>query len=117
MNIDRLKLHEELVKVMSKAYHDVEPDATIDDFSHNVYFQAPTTVQIKYPALIYERSSGMSRHADNSLYDFKQRYTVTIIDPNPDSVILQYIVAMPLCRYDRHYVVNNLHHDVFDLYY
>lgn len=85
--------------------------------SDNVYFQPPSNVQMKYPAIRYERSNMEITHADNAPYKYCVRYTVTIIDADPDSEIVKRVSMLPLCSYDRHYVQDNLNHDVFEIYY
>lgn len=83
----------------------------------NVYFQPPTSVKMKYPCIRYERSAAVTRFADNAPYRFKKRYTITVIDRNPDSEIPNKIAVLPMCSYDRHYKADDLNHDVFTIYY
>ena len=85
--------------------------------SRNVYFQPPESVSLIYPCIIYSRSNGLSKHADDIPYNFQTGYTVIIIDKNPDSVIPAKIAALPMCAFDRHYISNNLNHDVYTIYY
>lgn len=82
-----------------------------------VYFQPPSTFKMKYPCIVYSRSQIDEKHADNLLYLHRHAYTVIAIDADPDSVIPEKILQLPLCRFDRHYTVDNLNHDVFTLYY
>ena len=85
--------------------------------SRNVYYQPPPTLQMKYPAIVYSRTSGDTTFADNIPYRFMHRYQITLIDPDPDSKILDRIAQLPYCVMDRHYVADNLNHDSFQLYY
>lgn len=85
--------------------------------SDHVYFQSPETVKMKYPAIKYERSDIENMHADNNVYQRRVRYTVTVIDSDPDSVIVSRVGMLPLCRFERHYAQENLNHDVFEIYY
>jgi hypothetical protein len=80
-----------------------------------VYFQPPTTMV--YPCIKYERSNSRAFHADNLLYLFYKRYTVTVIDRDPDSLIPDQVEALPHSRFDREYVVDGLNHFVFDLFF
>lgn len=82
-----------------------------------VYFQPPSNVQMEYPCIVYQRDDADTKFAGNRPYSYQQRYQVTLIDPNPDSIILAKIAALPLCTYDRHYKANNQNHDVFTLYF
>lgn len=47
----------------------------------------------------------------------KKRYQVTVVDKNPDSVIHEKVLKLPLCKFDRHYNKDNLNHDVYTLYF
>lgn len=85
--------------------------------SHNVYFQPPPTVQIKYPAIIYSREDIDNTYADNAVYFNKIGYQLTVVDRNPDSKIVDKVSKLPMCRFNRHYTSNNLNHDVFTIYY
>ena len=98
----RLELHEILVKILG---------------SDQVYFQPPETIKMKYPCIVYGRGSGDTIFADNSAYRFTQRYQITVIDRDPDSKIPEKIADLPMCTYDRHYNIDNLNHDVFNLYF
>lgn len=99
-----------------KELNDILSDIIEDE--DRVYFQPPETLKIKYPCIIYNRVSGNSRFADDRLYSFKTKYDITVIDKDPDSQIPDKIREnIQGVRYDRHYVSDNLHHDVFNLYF
>ncbi len=83
----------------------------------NVYFQPPANVQMEYPSIVYKRDSERTQFADNNPYRRTKRYQVTVIDRNPDSDIPDKVADLPLCVRVRTFVVNNLHHDVFTLYF
>lgn len=85
--------------------------------SRNVYFDPPESVKMQYDAIRYSRSSINNVHANNSVYMQKNQYEVIAIYRDPDSSLPGLISRLPLCRHDRHYVSDNLHHDVFTLYY
>lgn len=103
----RLLLHEILRNLMGG---DVDPEKKL-----TVYFQAPTTMD--YPCIKYERSQSRNFHADDLLYLFYKRYTVTVIDRDPDSLIPDQVESLPHSRFDRFYVVDGLNHFVFDLFF
>lgn len=83
----------------------------------NVYFQPPANVQMQYPCIVYQRSAADTKFADNSTYSDIKRYQVSVIDLNPDSEIPDKIAALPMCTLARCFVVDNLNHDIFNLYY
>lgn len=85
--------------------------------SRNVYFQPPETLKMKYPAIVYSRDAIENDHANDGVYMQSLRYSVTVIDANPDSEIPFKISKLPLCRSDRHFRSDNLNHYVFTLYF
>lgn len=85
--------------------------------SENVYFQPPESTKIRYPAIIYSRSRIYSEHADDGAYTSSVQYTLTLMDPNPDSEFVFKIAQLPYCRHDRNYKSDNINHDVFTLYF
>ena len=85
--------------------------------SRNVYFQPPTNLKMQYPCIVYSKDVGSTRFADDNPYMRLKRYSVTYIDPNPDSEMPDKIAELPMCIQDRPYVADNLNHDVYKLYY
>lgn len=85
--------------------------------SRNVYFQPPETIKLKYPAIIYSRDNIRNYHANDNVYNQMIVYQLMIIDKNPDSNIVQNISKLPLCQFNRHYVADNLNHDIFLIYF
>lgn len=84
--------------------------------SRNVYFQPPASVRINYPAIIYSRSNIDNSFANNGVYSQKTAYEVTFVDTNPDNPCIGTISRLPTCRFDSHYVADNLNHDVFTIF-
>lgn len=89
----------------------------LETLTPNVYFQPPDNLQIQYPCIVYQRYIATTEFADNIPYKYNQRYQVTVIDRNPDSLIVGKVAALPKCIKNRFYVVSNLNHDVFNMYY
>lgn len=85
--------------------------------AENVYFQPPSNISLVYPCIVYSRDYAETLFADNSPYRHTKRYQVTVIDRNPDSDIPDKVAKLPLSAYDRNFVVDNLNHDVFRLYF
>jgi hypothetical protein len=72
---------------------------------------------MQYPCIVYQRDTADSRFAGNKLYRYTKRYQVTFISRDPDDDVPDKIAALPLCSFDRSFVADNLHHDVFRLYF
>ena len=105
-----------LREAMTRAYQaELVKNPSAVDYTKNVYFQAPH--QLSYPCILYERGKSDTQFADDNPYIINKRYTVTVIDSNPDSMIPDEIAKLPQCVSDRHFVSDNLHHDVFMMYY
>lgn len=85
--------------------------------SRNVYFQPPESLKMQYPCIRYERNPALTRYANNHPYTISDGYELILIDKNPDSETYYKLLELPLCRHERHYIVDNLNHDVFYIYY
>lgn len=100
----RLELHAKLVELLG---------------SNHVYFQPPESIRMKYPCIVYERDSVDTNPADDLKYSKHVRYELMYIskDPDTDAIIEQLLDEFKYCRYVRHFVSDNLNHEVFNLYY
>ena len=98
---NRVELHELLCNILG---------------SRNVYFQPPASVKMKYPAIVYSRSDIDNKHANNLVYKQATAYDVIVVDPDPDSTVVEAMSKLSKCRFVRHYVADNLNHDLFTLY-
>ena len=85
--------------------------------SESVYFQAPGSLKMVYPAITYKLDDIDSEFADNVPYRHTTRYQVTLIHRFPDNEFIMKLAALPMCVFQRHYVMNNLNHFVFNLYF
>lgn len=85
--------------------------------SRNVYYQPPATIQMSYPAIVYSKELYDIKTANDYIYLKKKRYSLTVIDRRPDNPVIEKLMELPLCGYDRHYISDNLHHDVLTIYY
>lgn len=98
---ERLQLHELLVAALG---------------SENVHFQPPSSTELRYPCIIYERDRASTNHADNAPWSVKRGYSVTLIDHDPDSPVLEKIERIPSCVFSRHFTTDQLNHDVFNIF-
>lgn len=85
--------------------------------SRNAYFQPPESVRMNYPAIVYELADIPSLYANNRVYLSGQKYTVTLIDKDPESPLVGKVAALPTCKFNRPYQADNLNHWVFTLHY
>lgn len=98
---DRNELHELLEQILGNS---------------NVYYQPPASVKMNYPAIVYSKSDIQNSHADNQVYRQDISYEIIVIDKSPDSKAADTISRLSKCRFNRHYVADNLHHDAFTLF-
>lgn len=81
-------------------------------------FQPPPSVMLTYPAIIYTRKSTYTTNADNKTYTGQRLYQIEVIDPDPDSPLIDAILnKFQMIKHVNNFKANNLNHDVFDLYY
>lgn len=97
----RLELHAELVAALG---------------SSHVYYQPPPTVKMAYPCIVYQRDNEDRTYADNHGYLMYDRYQVTVIDRNPDSVLWKRVLDLPMTRFSSRYIIDGLNHDVLSVY-
>lgn len=83
----------------------------------NVYYQPPENLKMEYPCIKYSKNIISSHHADNIKYVNKTSYNITVIDKYPDNDVIGKILEMPLSSYNRHYIWDNLNHDVIKIYF
>lgn len=83
----------------------------------NVYYDPPESIKMSYPAIKYTKSDIVTTSADDGKYSISCRYDITHISKKPDSEVINKLLALPYCSYDRHYVANNLHHDTLTIYW
>lgn len=72
---------------------------------------------MQYPAIVYSRDDIENDHANNGVYMQSTAYNIIVIDPDPDSEVVQKVSKLPMCMFDRHYAADNLNHDSFTIYY
>ena len=89
----------------------------LESFVPNVYFQPPTNVKLIYPCIIYKRDFADTKFADDIVYQHKIRYAITVIDQNPDSEIPSKVASLPMSLFNRFFTVDNLNHDVYNVYF
>lgn len=99
----RLELHEELCKILG---------------SRNVYFQAPSSVLMKYDAIRYELSGKNITRASDHIYRCTNRYDGVVITRKPETGILDALLSnFQMCSLGTPYTADNLNHYPFTIYF
>jgi hypothetical protein len=83
----------------------------------NVYFQPPADVQIVHPAIVYEMDRADTKFADDKPYSVTKQYSMQLISEDPDESIFDALAALPMCVHERHFVADNLNHEVFNIFF
>ena len=99
---DRLELHSVLQELLG---------------SSNVYYQPPESIKMQYDAIRYTKKTIDSKYANDRKYSMIDCYEVIVISRLPDNPVIKKLLSLPYCSYDRHYVADNLHHDVLTIYW
>lgn len=85
--------------------------------TRNVYFQPPGNVKMEYPCIVYDMDQIDMHRADNEPYMQNRRYSLTLIDRNPESPILDKLLALPYVAFNQHFTSDGLHHFILSLYF
>lgn len=85
--------------------------------SREVYFSPPEDVKISYPAIVYHLDKVDVKHADDLKYKKTNRYSVTVMDYDPESEIAAKILDMRYCELSSTFAKDNLQHFIFTLFY
>ena len=99
---DRLELHSLLEEMLD---------------SKNVYYQPPESIKMQYDAIRYSKKNIRSTFANGGKYLMKDGYELIVMSKGPDHPVIKKLLSLPYCSYDRHYVADNLNHDVLTIYY
>ncbi len=83
----------------------------------HVYYKPPESLRIEYPAIIYSKSRIDTKKANDTTYKKDTRYDVTVVDRRPDNPVIEKLLELPYCSYDRDYKSDNLYHDVLIIYH
>lgn len=85
--------------------------------SRNVYYMPPEGLKMQYDAIRYAKQNIRKDYADDVAYSMRDMYELTVIAKLPDHPVIKKLLALPYCSYSRHYIAENLNHDVLTIYY
>lgn len=102
-NPRRLKLHEELKRILGNS---------------NVYFQPPESIKLKYPCIIYSYQRPDIKKANNHLYRLVRNYQLTYVTKEPGSEMADRILnEFEMISMSRVFTSDNMNHYIYSLYY
>lgn len=100
---NRIKLQGELERILG---------------SKDVYFQPPASVTMSYPCVVYNIGNGDVKYANDKVYRYIHKFDITFIYKKPTIGIIETMInEFQLCKFEKAYVVDNLNHYTFSLYY
>ena len=92
-------------------------DNLLRQLCDNVYFQPPTSLQMKYPAIKYSIDDLGNTFADDQVYKQSWFYELIVIDKYSLSEIAQKVSKLPKVKFVTSYTADNLYHYVYRIYY
>lgn len=85
--------------------------------SRNVYYQPPENLKMEYPCIRYSKSDITATYGDNIKYRTHDVYDLVVISKKPDHEVINKLLELEYSEFDRHYVSDNMNHDIIKLYY
>ena len=85
--------------------------------SSNVYYQPPASVKMGVPCIRYQLNKLQDIRANNKFYNEFHEYQVIYITRSAEDPKIDELLALPLCRFDRTYISENLYHYVYTIYH
>lgn len=82
-----------------------------------VYYQPPETVKMVYPCIRCSRSNIRQNYANDKTYSKFNRYELIVISEEFDYDVVDTLLELEMCSFDRQYVADNLYHYVLSIYY
>lgn len=82
-----------------------------------VYFQPGETTTLTYPCILYSIEGELADFADNARYISNTRYSITVIDRDPDSNIWRKVLELPHTALETVIKTDQLYHWNITLYY
>lgn len=103
MDASRERLRSKLIKVIG--------------CEDRLYYQPPESKKLDYPCIIYALSDINMNYADDRPYTATNKYSVTVIDRNPDTLLRSKMVEeFSMISFERFFVADNLNHYVFTVF-
>lgn len=85
--------------------------------SENVYFNPGKGVNLRYPCIVFNEAKGHALRSDNTIYRYVRKYEFKYISKTPDEAMVDILMKLLNCSFDRPYVSDQLYHYCFTIYY
>lgn len=83
----------------------------------NVYYQPPENQKLKFDCIVYSRTRIDVTRADDHAYRLDHAYKLMYIHRSPDDPLIDTIASIDKCRFQRSFVIDQLYHDEYILYW
>lgn len=83
----------------------------------NVYYNPPENKKMKYDCIVYSKKEIRTKRANDSVYSKDNYYEGIVITREPDPEVLDKLLELPYCSLGRFYIVDNLYHHPFTIFY
>lgn len=83
--------------------------------NRNVYYQPPSTINMKYPCIVYNLDNTQEYYADDIKYMQYIQFSVTLITKDPEPEVFQKLNNLPYSRFSRFYTNDGLNHFAFNI--
>ena len=104
----RLKLHNALCDILSLSKQRTRVSCL---------FSTTIIGKNEIPRHVYALDDIENTFANDGVYLSARKYSVTVIDSDPDNSLVDKVASMPTSRFNRHYTKDNLNHDVFEIFF
>ena len=81
----------------------------------HVYYDPPESVLMEYPAIVYKKTKMPALYANNKKYVKSIAFEVQVICEDPDTIYVDKVQDIKFSAFDRHFVADDLHHDVLTI--
>mgnify|MGYP003571258606 CR=1 FL=1 len=98
-------------------HRQLESAMTLAGYTPHVYYQPPDSKELTYPCIVYSRDKFNTVYANDHIYRDMTQYTVTVMDRDPESPLVDILRNIQYCEMDRELPVDNVHNFVFTYYY
>lgn len=88
----------------------------LKEICENVYYNPPASIQMRYPCILVQLDDMLHGHANNRVYKRDNRYSLIVIDRNPDSDLMRKVDDLPMTSMGRSYIADGLWHFTFTMF-
>ncbi len=85
--------------------------------SDQVHYVKPGSLEMVYPAIVYNRQRSDVKHANNDPYNIQKSYSLTAMSRNADDPLFDKLERLRMCTLERTYEMDQLHHHAYTIFF